>query len=142
MIDYTPYLNRPIVAGVPVEVYRNLNRGPGVWYSVRQQGRIIGHCRGITLVGCTMVVQPAGRARVLATGRKNVHAYVRGLPADDDLEAETWYALRYDPRKYETFVNGYGNPCREAPVVVLGSHGAHYAHMYWQGSGTRAENMM
>lgn len=44
---------------------------------------------------------------------------------------EVWYALRYDPRKHETFVNGYDNAVHSAPVVSLYNWGAQYAHTYW-----------
>jgi hypothetical protein len=66
-----------------VSVYFNLHRR---LFSVRAEegpaaGRVIAHARHVTLgghSGCSFVVQEGGRQRVLAEGRKNVHAFVRG----------------------------------------------------------------
>jgi hypothetical protein len=58
-----------------VQVYRNLNTGK---WSVRKGGHVIAQLDDLWLRGCRYVIQPGGRARALATGRRNVHAYVVG----------------------------------------------------------------
>lgn len=65
-----------------VAVYRNLNK-PGVWYSVKAlegsfAGRVIGHMRTGVLTDVKTKVSQSGRQRVIATQRKNVHAFVEG----------------------------------------------------------------
>ena len=60
-----------------VEVYRNLHKN---CWSVRDlsTGRVVAHQTAVTIADARFVVRPSGRARVLAEGRKNVHAFVRG----------------------------------------------------------------
>ena len=59
------------------EVYRNLHTG--LW-SVRssQTGLVVLHAESVILQDCKLVVQKAGRERVLQEKRKNVHAFVVG----------------------------------------------------------------
>lgn len=76
-----PYKGRSVDKKRRVEVYRNLNRRDGVWYSVRQNGKVVGHTQLLRLRDCYFVVNEAGRQRVLRTGRKNVHAFVLGYVA-------------------------------------------------------------
>lgn len=64
-----------------VHVYRNLRQG--CWsikaYGAGMDGRVVAHTQGAVLVGgVDWVVSEAGRQRVLAERRKNVHATVRG----------------------------------------------------------------
>jgi hypothetical protein len=64
-----------------VSVYFNLHRK---LFSIRAEegpakGRVIGHARGVTLDNVTYHVGKAGQAKVRETGRKNVHATVRGF---------------------------------------------------------------
>lgn len=63
-----------------VAVYFNLHRK---CYSVRaeegpQKGRVIAHASGVGLHFCTMSVGEAGNRKVRETGKKNVHAFIRG----------------------------------------------------------------
>ena len=71
----TPYAS---LLGLRVRVYRNLHNG---LFSVQHRGRVVAHLAQLTLSGVTFQVQPAGRAKVLATRTKNVHAYVSGTIA-------------------------------------------------------------
>jgi len=90
--------------GTKVEVYWNLHQNV---YSVRarsgeQRGRVIAHVEDFTLTNVTFSVSQAGRERVLAEGRKNVHAFVRGEWAGP-TEVKMW-KVTYNPYRYETFV--------------------------------------
>ena len=58
-----------------VEVYRNLHKK---CWSVRWHGRVIKHVDEIHLENVDLVVQPAGREKVLREKRKNVHAFAKG----------------------------------------------------------------
>lgn len=63
-----------------VSVYFNLHRK---LFSIRAEegpskGRVIGHAEAVTLDDVTYHVGKAGQAKVRATGKKNVHATVRG----------------------------------------------------------------
>lgn len=64
----------------PCFVYRNLNRGG---WSVRSctgqtKGRVVAHADLVCLDDATFEVSEKGRQRVLAQGRKNVHAGISG----------------------------------------------------------------
>ena len=69
------------------DVYRNLR--DGCW-SVRSRerddryGLVVARVSDVLVKDASFVVSEAGRKRVLAEGRKNVHAYVRGV-VDVDL---------------------------------------------------------
>lgn len=123
------YKNRHLRPSRPVEVYRNLSIIPGaVVYSIRQDGKVIGHDANITLSDCEFVVQEAGRKRVIETGHKNVHAYVRGsIVRAKKLSVNRWYSGRYNPTKGSTFVGEYEGPLFVAPLVHLNSKGLSYA---------------
>jgi hypothetical protein len=78
-----------------VEVYWNARVRA---FSVRENafGRgniVVGHARRLLIRDATFSVSAAGRRRVIETGHKNVHAFVRG-----ELHAVQWE---------DTFVHGY-----------------------------------
>lgn len=98
-----------------VECYYNLHK---LVFSVRalegpDKGRVIAHATRVLLKDVSFVVQKAGREKVLKTGQKNVHAFVRGTWVsyceDDksiDLEAhilKTGMSVYYNPRIDATF---------------------------------------
>ena len=60
-----------------VEVYRNLHKN---CWSVRdcKTKKVIKHVQSAYIKNAELVVQPAGRSKVLREQRKNVHAFVRG----------------------------------------------------------------
>lgn len=90
-----------------VDVYWNIHKNQ---FSVRSRatGRVTEHAGQVVLRNARFVVQPAGRRRVLATGVKNVHAFVRGelvatdagIPVPDLLDSIT-----YNPARFTTFVD-------------------------------------
>lgn len=99
-----------------VFVYRNLHRK---CFSVKSlegpdKGRVVAWVGDITLSGVVFKVSKAGRARVLAEGKKNVHAGVTGEWVRNDVVARTKEAqynevLRkswatYNPYKFSSFV--------------------------------------
>ncbi|MBY0403208.1 MAG: hypothetical protein K2X66_04870, partial [Cyanobacteria bacterium] len=69
------------IPGDRLEIYYNLHRkclsARGLDRNYR--GRVVARPRGILLKKVRFVVQPKGRERVLREGRKNVHAFVRGI---------------------------------------------------------------
>jgi len=82
-----------------VEVYFNLPRK--IW-SVRDlsTGLVVDHVDEITIQDPVFVVQPAGRAKVLREGRKNVHAVVRGERIErPQVDASGGVPVYYNPYK-------------------------------------------
>lgn len=69
------YKNRQIDPSKPVYVYRNLHKK---CWSVKQGGVVVGHTEELALKNCECVVNEKGRQKVLETGIKNVHAYIKG----------------------------------------------------------------
>ena len=59
-----------------VEVYKNLRKQ---CYSIRQKGKVIGYALVLAMSNVDFVVQQGGRKRVLESGQKNVHAFLRGF---------------------------------------------------------------
>lgn len=117
-----------------VFVYFNLHRK--VWsikaLSGPDAGRVIGHATTIALRACTFKVSAAGRARVIAEGRKNVHAGVVGellavgngtgplSPAF--LDSCGMLPVTYNPYRFDSFVENVTDkhlPVREAAGVFM-----------------------
>jgi hypothetical protein len=80
----TAYKNRKLDKSKPIEVYRNLHL-PGRQYSIRQEGRVIGHTKAIMIRDAEFVVQQAAWKRYFLTGVRNVHAFVRGYFTDSGM---------------------------------------------------------
>ena len=74
------------------------------------KGLVIGHTNSVLLSDVTFRVSQAGRSRVLAEKRKNVHAGVAGHMADSGAhDVHNRYmmmgtAITYNPYKYTSFV--------------------------------------
>jgi hypothetical protein len=116
----------------PVEVYRNLHKN---CFSVRQSGIVCCHTTEIvlgTLTACTEDVRVAltvgkkGRERVIKEGRKNVHAFARGYFCPDlnrggiELIELVWPYdswIKYNPYKFETFVDMWERPVTECEIL-------------------------
>lgn len=108
-------------------VYRNITRK--IWSLRRDPARrVMGHSPAAHLIDCTFYVSQAGRARVLATQRKNVHAGIKARFLHTGMPV-TWpwpeaVEITYNPYKYETFVRkDTGEPVFSARTVVLDEGG-------------------
>jgi len=109
-----------------VFVYFNLRKK--VW-SVRsvRSGLVIDHKNDIILKDAVFKVSEAGRQRVLRDKRKNVHAGVEGeLATDRDINNIINHAdlfnvnqARYNPYKYESFVNLEEKPVYKAALAQM-----------------------
>jgi len=115
-----------------VQVYYNLRRK---LFSVKAlsgelKGRVIAHAPIVELDNCIFKVSQAGRKRVLATRQKNVHAGIEGnlvgFPSQERVVGKAlegngfaFGIARYNPYKYETFVDESGDPVLSAQTAVL-----------------------
>lgn len=72
------FKDRDINPDKEVYVYRNLNK-EGRIFSIRQNNLVVGHTNQLMMHDVKFIVSEAGRKRCRKTGRKNVHAYIRGL---------------------------------------------------------------
>jgi len=121
------YKEREIIDRGWSEAYYDLHDG---LFSVRQNGLVVVHADNVWLTDCKFAVQPAGNAKVRATGVKNVHAFVRGKYTGHDLNFPSDYAsylysmgyklAYYNPRSLTSFVDyNTQEPLSEASAVVL-----------------------
>lgn len=117
-----------------VEVYKNLNCG---LMSVREcSGRVLTHEQAVYIGSPRFVVQPAGRAKVLQTRQKNVHAFVRGEllgfhegTLRDFGGWEDWPTASYNPHKTNTFYDKATlDPLTDARYAVVSTDGVYYVH--------------
>jgi hypothetical protein len=106
-----------------VDVYWNLHKK---LFSIRQNGKVIAHMGKLCLTDVDFRVQPAGRDRVRKTGRKNVHAYVKGeynhalLSTISDEDMEDARRITYNPYQHDTFVYADDlTPVTHADRIVL-----------------------
>ena len=112
-----------------VEVYKNLNNGQ---LSIRKaNGNVIGHHSLAFVERGKFVIQPAGRAKVLATRQKNVHAWVKGiyhpvLPQGWETYP-AWNQAAYNPYKADHFYDrARGNRVDTFKFAVVTVNGVYY----------------
>lgn len=115
-----------LISNKKVHVYRNLRTRT---WSMRQGGKVIAHPHLVVLDDVEFRVQPAGRAKVLREGRKNVHAYASGYVNNSVVvvDDKVFQPVFYSPYKGEHFAtvetadNGsiYEQPAFGADCVVF-----------------------
>jgi hypothetical protein len=107
------------------EVKLHLNKHTDSW-SVKcaKTSKLLAHVDHAVLVDCQFHVG-AGRAKVLESKRKGVHAWVRGTLLSYNKPARVAVPVTYNPYRYESFVD------RETESPVWASRKAcfHYRHM-------------
>ncbi len=105
-----------------VFVYFNLHKRV---FSIRaltgpNKGCIIAHLPNMVLKQCRFKVSQAGRRRVLAERRKNVHAGVVGLWDGVTTTADATIRVTYNPYDHEQFVvKETQEPIYESELAVL-----------------------
>ena len=91
------------------------------------KGRVVAHTSAVVLTDASFKVSAAGRARVLAEKRKNVHAGVVGTwhsafagpPVSANVTTDG-VKIIYNPYKYTSFVEkGTEQPIYNAPLVIM-----------------------
>ncbi len=95
----TSYKNRTIDPYKPVRVYRNLHNG---LFSVLQNGLVVAHMDQLCLADAKPHVNEAGRQRVIANKRKEVHAWIEGY-IDNKPRPSSLLEVNYNPYKREYF---------------------------------------
>lgn len=128
---FTSFKGRSVHEGQKVRVYRNLHK-QGIVYSVQdpRTGLVLGYSEEILLSNVTFKVSEYGRARVLRTKKKNVHAFVEGtlrgfqiadLSFSEFMQMEK---VAYNPYKYTTFVHKETEtPVHNAVTALIDNHG-------------------
>lgn len=96
-----PFKGRVLDPNKPIEVYRCLNR-QGHIYSVRQNQKVVGHTDSICILDVAFVVNASGKQRAIASGQRNVHAFIRGMMSSEAKTASK--PLRYCPFSQKGFM--------------------------------------
>lgn len=102
------------------DLYRNLTRQ---CWSIRERGRVVGHAPSVTLADAVMVVRPGSRARVLRTGHREVHAWVRGTLVPHAGVRAGAVSLRYRPFEAGHFTDECGRPVVAAALIFFDEDG-------------------
>lgn len=95
--------------GTPVDLYWNLHRDVFSVHSRRREdyGLVIAHVDSFTVSDVEFVVRESGRQKVLRERRKNVHAFVRGLWAEqgshEQFTGNIW-RVKYSPYSGDSFM--------------------------------------
>lgn len=118
--------------GKKVFVYFNLHNKH---WSVKHNGKVIGHAKEVHIDNPEFRVSEAGRQRVLSEGVKNVHAGVVGtVNARPEVSDSEKKRISYNPRKAAHFVEKEtGNPVHGADtahMVVEEKDGARIPHVH------------
>ena len=71
---------------------------------MRQDGVVKAHCEYIELYDCDLVVQPAGREKVIREKKKNVHAYIKGRLSIVQRAINFPDKLSYNPDECGSFI--------------------------------------
>ena len=104
-------------SAMKADIYYNLHKH---CLSVRHKGLVVNHTQEIALENVKFVVSQAGRRRVLEEKRKNVHAFVRGeIRAMDVYDSEPGHVVKYNPYKYNSFVDENETPVKGAKKVAI-----------------------
>lgn len=106
------------------ETYFNLHKRT---FSIRNRGKVYAHRDFVCMMDVKFVVQPAGHARVLRTGQKNVHAFCRGIDTGKNVHFESfdrgifdvWQRVHYNPRRGAHFTDDKGRALKSADQVTL-----------------------
>lgn len=116
-----------------VSVYRNLKHGYAAvpLYSIVHKGRVIARRHKVLLSDVTFVVRPGGRARVLRTGKKNVHAFAKGtlvgsrgiFGIDCNTKKPLPVRIKYNPYAAGSFLDQAGLAVKSARGVLLNERG-------------------
>jgi len=112
------YKNRVLNVNEPVEFYRCLNR-KGFIFSIRQDGKVVGHTDKIILKDCDLIINKSGKDRCIRTQSRNVHAFIRGyIGTIDDIQNSPSFILNYNPYEDISF-NIQGSEVNKAKTVYI-----------------------
>lgn len=119
------YKGRKIDYSKPVDVYRCLPR-KGRVYSIRQNGKVVGHTEVLNLSNVNFIVNESGKRRAICTKTRNVHAFIRGYINDSISGIPMLYPLSYCPFNKEGFMLE-GKEVQSSPFVVIRNFGVYAA---------------
>jgi len=99
------YKDRSVHLGMVVDIYRNLHKDG---FSIRDSKKqlVLAHCDAVHLKNAKFVVSESGRQKTIATKRKRVHAYIRGvLVGINEPMPSGLIKVYYNPYETPMFMN-------------------------------------
>ena len=107
-----------------IQAYQNLNTKT---WSIRHKGKVISHPTIAVISNATFHVQQGGHARVISSGQRSVHAYIKGtLETSDTINAYAKAGLPsnlkrvyYNPFRSDKFQLADGTEVTQATTVYL-----------------------
>lgn len=108
------------------DVYRCLTRTRLPW-SIREDGRVVGHRDALALRDVSFRVSAAGCARIRARHQREVVAHARGVIAESPAVLPGAQRVRFDPYGPPAFTLPGGSPISAAALVVFLADGSAWA---------------
>lgn len=111
-----------------VEVYKNIHKSKEFnrpMYSIRdpKTRKVLGHSKEVFLEKAAFTVQQGGRKKVLKSGRKNVHAFIRGTLLENRPEG-VFLRAYYNPYEVSLFtIKETKLPFRYADFAIIDEYG-------------------
>jgi hypothetical protein len=85
----------------------------------KRSWRVVGHPESLNMRNVSFKVNENRRQGVVQTGTKQVHAFVRGILAEDKDLVETTERVKYNPFKNSTFVDSEDLPVHRADAIRM-----------------------
>lgn len=104
-----PFKGRTVDLESPVYIYRCLNR-KGRVFSIKQKDKVVAHTNELAIKDVEFIIHQAAKKRVLQTGERNVHAFIKGKICNLKQKYQV-YPVKYNPYKDDTFF------CNDKPII-------------------------
>ena len=99
-----------------IQAYQNLNTKT---WSIRHKGKVISHPTIAIISDATFHVQQGGHARVISSGQRSVHAYIKGTLVTSDSIPSNLKRVYYNPFRSDKFELADGTQVTQATTVYL-----------------------
>jgi hypothetical protein len=99
-----------------IQAYQNLNTKT---WSIRHKGKVISHPTIAVISNATFHVQQGGHARVISSGQRSVHAYIKGTLINSDSIPSNLKRVYYNPFRSNKFELEDGTEITQAARVYL-----------------------
>lgn len=110
-----------------IQVYRNLKFRTEVMYSVRVNGKVIGHQNNLTLFNVRMKHATPNALRKVRKTKRSVICWLVGEHLEHHFNPVGMRRLRCDPKKVDFFCDAEtGKRVDHASCVVLDDTGVYY----------------
>ena len=118
-----PFKNREVDFSKYVYVYRCLNKRSGCYYSIKQNGLVVGHTEYLHLLNCKFISNKHGKQKYLETGIKNVHAFIKGYLSENiNFNVDDLWDVWFDSNSETSFISnfcGVNKSIHEADEVII-----------------------